>query len=206
LKADGHGKQARSAIFGFGYTVEGPLENRKPMEEQDDFSKPFKLRSLHPYITGIGREAKISVSKSLEPSSGMLPWKESAIETKSPFGRRQYLQIARELDFVPGTFHSLSALAVMGGLAALGVWLAQTDSVFWHLVSIPILAMSMNLAYLVLHECVHDSFLPGKRLNALIGHAVSPLALTPLLGQPPVTPVFTDRSIAFTDERWALGR
>jgi len=93
--------------------------------------------------------------------------------------REEYRELHRTLDFRPNTaLGLLLAAAVLAGLIC-SVRLSISDSWLSYALGQLCLALCFHYAYLIVHECVHESFVDSKRGNMVLGFLFSIPALLP---------------------------
>ena len=97
--------------------------------------------------------------------------------------KKEYMLVRKHLNFSRRWGPSLAVLLLNTGLFTAGITLAQAD--FWGatVLAIALLAFAMNQAYLVVHECAHNTFLPTTLANTLVGNLYGGLALIPFLAR-----------------------
>ena len=93
--------------------------------------------------------------------------------------RENYIAIRKQLKFRSRTLLGIGALLVNIGLACAGVWSLQQDSVTLYLLGTILFALFMHHCYLLMHECSHNSFLPSRTANVVVGHLAALGALQP---------------------------
>ncbi len=98
----------------------------------------------------------------------------------------QRLARARKATFTPHVGHASLAAArtvlfvVAPLLSAVSVWHSR-----WYLAVVPLIVLAGMGLYggvAILHDLVHGSFLPSRRLNAVFGHILAPLLLMEFAG------------------------
>jgi len=77
------------------------------------------------------------------------------------------------------TRDSWSVVALNIALTAVGLAFIVEGNLALRIAGIGVLALAMNQAYLIVHECGHGTFMPGRRLNLLLGHLFAVPALLP---------------------------
>lgn len=92
--------------------------------------------------------------------------------------REQFLSLKNSIRYCNNNFYSFMVILFNLGLFVISIIFFKLGGIFY-ILSILLFSIQFNHAFLIVHECVHNSFFTNKHVNIIIGHIASIFAFLP---------------------------